>query len=116
MPSFTCWQRYSRALEFSRWCPRNQKFTLEVAAEQLVQVWKVLVSVPAKREKQAGQILRWVLQDEQGKVAEAKRMGMEDVADQAPVAPFSGSPNAKTNAGMPLNLKPRVLFRTPTDE
>ena len=33
---------------------RNQKFTLEVAAEQLVQVWNVLVSVPAEMEKTGG--------------------------------------------------------------
>ena len=61
-------------------------------------------------------ILRWVVEDEEKMVAEAKRRGMEEPGGQATGAPVSGSFNERTTAAMAQNLKPRALVRTDTDE
>ena len=96
--------------------PRGQKFTLEAAAEGLIQMWKVLISEPAKRVEQANQILQWCIEDQEKMVAEAMKKGMEehDVVSGAPLpGPVTGAPPARS---VPENAGTRALVRSDTNE
>ena len=55
--------------------PRGQHFSLEAAAEGLIQMWKVLIPEPDHRKEQATKILEWCVQDEEKMVAEAMERG-----------------------------------------
>ena len=92
--------------------PRGEKFTLEAAAEGLIQMWKVLIKEPAERVKQANQILQWRVEDQEKMVAEATKRGMEEVVDAVPGAPLSGSGVAT----MPNNAGARPLVRSDTND
>ena len=91
--------------------PRGQKFSLEAAAEGLIQMWKVLINDPAERVKQANQILQWCVEDQDKMVAEAMKRGMEEV-DGIPGAPLPGS----GVPAIPHNAGTRPLTRTDTNE
>ena len=90
--------------------PRGQKFTLEAAAEALIQMWKVLVNEPAQRMKQAEQFLQWCVEDQNKMVKEAVDKGMEEDAEVIPGAPLPGS------GAMPHNAETRPLVRSDTNE
>ena len=84
--------------------PRNQKFSLAAVAEGIVQMSKVLISGPAKRQKQASQILERCVQDEEKMVAEGDEKEMEGNSEQgAPGSAIAGSP--APGAGAPLPQK-----------
>ena len=92
--------------------PRGQKFTLEDAAEALIQMWKALVNDPAQRMKQAEQILQWCLEDQRKIAQEATDKGMEQSVDAIPGAPLPGLGGAT----MPHNAGTRPLVRSDTNE
>ena len=56
---------------------------MEVAAAGLIEMWKVLISQPAKRIEQANQILRWCVEDQEEMVVEARNIVMECMAAKA---------------------------------
>ena len=90
--------------------PQTAKFTLEAAAEALIQMWKVMNRDPDEREQQANQILQWCLGDQEKMVEVATQKGMLEVAD--PSAPLSGSGVAT----MTNNTGARPLVRSGTEE
>ena len=90
--------------------PRGQKFTLEAAAESMIQMWKVLVNDPAERIGQAVQFLQWCVEDQNKMVKEAVHKGMEDDAEVIPRAPVPGS------GATPHNAETRPLVRSDTHE
>ena len=92
--------------------PRTEKFTLEAAADTLIQMWKTLFCDPAERVKQAHQILRWCVEDQERIIAEATQRGMEEDVDGVPGAPVSGT----GVASVPNNTATRPLVRTDTNE
>ena len=98
--------------------PRGQKFTLEAAAEGLIQMWKVLIKDPDKRVEQASQMLQWCVEDQEKMVAEAMKTGMEEHAEAGPGAPLSGSSVAARphNTGTPHSTGTRALVRSDTNE
>ena len=92
--------------------PPGHKFTLEAAAEGLIETWKALISEPAERVTQAKQFLQWCVEDQEKMVAEATNRGMEEVVDAVPGAPLSGS----VVATMPNNTGSRPLVRSDTND
>ena len=95
--------------------PRGQQFTLEAAAEGLIQMWRVLIQEPAKREEQARLILQWCLEDQEKMVAEAMKKGMEQLAEAVPGALPQGAPVPGSSAAAPT-AGTRALVRLDTDE
>ena len=92
--------------------PPGHKFTLEVAAEGLIETWKALISEPAERVTQTKQFLHWCVEDQEKMGAEATNRGMEEVVDAFPGAPLSGSGVAT----MPNNTGSRPLVRSDTND
>ena len=92
--------------------PRGEKFTVEAAADGLMQLWRTLIFEPADRVREANQLLRWCVEDQEEMVAEAVKRGMEEVVDAVPGAPLSGSGVATA----PSNTEKRSLSRLNTDE
>ena len=111
--------------------PRGHKFTLEAAAEGVIQMWKVLIPDPGERVKQAHQIQQWCVEDQEKMVAEATSRGMEQHVDAVPgavpgaapavpgavpgVAPRAPLPGSGVVSTIP-NTATRSLSRVDTNE
>ena len=85
---------------------------MDVVAQGLTRMWKVLLPEPAHRKEQATQILQWCVQDEEKMVAEAMQKGVERNAELTP----GGSPVSGAGASLPEGIKPRALVRMDTNE
>eukprot|EP00974_Lingulodinium_polyedra_P116544 11159539-Lingulodinium_polyedra.AAC.1 len=90
--------------------PRSRKFSLEVFAAGVVQMWKVLTIDPAQRQEQASQILEWCVADEVKMVAEAMRRRMEGGTD------FAAGGSVVGGSLVSGASRPRALVRTGTNE
>jgi hypothetical protein len=92
--------------------PRGQQFSLEAAAEGLIQMWKEFTPEPAQRKEQATKIREWCVQAEEKMVAEALERGMERNMDQT----AGGSLVPGAGAWLPQGARPQAFVRTDTNE
>ena len=91
--------------------PRGQPFSLEAAAENLIQMWKAMINEPNDRVQYAEKMLQWCLESPSKILKEALTKGMEE-SD-----PVSGAPPpGPGGATMPQNDGKRPLVRSDTNE